>query len=125
DDLERAVGGHVELLFVQGRPRAATTLAAEPAGVERVEADPARLTACAPDPVVVPTGDRGPEIEVVRVLRHDLDRLVARADQRGTSRVAVLEPALERTAHHPGEHPIALGDVERIIDTLSQHLVTR
>jgi hypothetical protein len=96
-----------------------------PSGVERVEADPAGLAARPPDPVVVATGDGRPEVQVVRVLGHDLDGLVARADQRRVGGIAVFETTLERPPQQAGQHPVALGDVERVVDAGSQHVLAR
>ena len=82
-----------------------------------------RASPRAPHAVVVPARDRRPEIQVVRVLGDDLDRLVTHADQRGMGGVAVLESALERAPQQAREHAVALGDVERIVEAWAQHLV--
>ncbi len=114
DHLEAAVGLYVHLLLVQRGARAGAT-AAEARTREEVEADPLRLAARAPDAVVVLPVERSAEIMVVRVLRHDLDGLVAHADQLGLGGPAVLEPALQRPSQQPGEHAVPLGTVERVV----------
>ncbi len=114
DQLEGAVGLDVHLLLVQ-RGAGAGPAAAEAGAREQVEADPLGVAARAPDPVVVLPVERRAEVVVVGVLSDDLDGLVAGADQLGLGGAPVLELVLQRAAQQAGQHPVALGAVERIV----------
>jgi hypothetical protein len=91
---------------------------AAPAGAERagmdVEAHPARGAERPVHAVAVAAVDARAEIEVVRVLVDDLDRLVRPAVQHRMERIAELEERLESVSDEAHQEAVALGAVERI-----------
>ena len=66
------------------------------------------------DAIALATVHARAEVQIVRVLVDDLDRLVRAAVELRKERIVVLEEALEAVAHEAHQEAVALGAVERI-----------